>query len=706
MSKQSSGHFINHSRWAEWTVCVPLLIFVSGHLSQVRPRHVFIAMSAQATVIILGYSAELVDFFSLKMFLFCISSIIYILLMSCVYVVLVKLGYFRDMMKKQWAEQDMALDQKTIKILGLCITFLWLSFPATFFLNLVGVFSERDYFLSGPFFDVASKGCFLGILNTLHFNIELKQKDLIIQRGEYKDHMQTKLLRFVYHEVLNPLNSIMLALDHLEGEVELEQHTPMISMLRKAAAAMFHVIDDIVELAQHQGGLKLNQGPMDIKGVVESALGCFKEAAEIKNLKIDCSVDNNLPNAVVGDAEKLEKIFSTLISNAIKFSPPRAEVDVMLKLENYFTPELCTVIFSVKDSGPGIPDDTLKSLFDPFGLVRPGDFSEDEERGSGLSLCMLKHLADLLHAEVKFTSIQDQGTTFTIVLHCEVCHSFHRKNQWSSHSNPSVQSAFNKSVKKLRMSTKYSSHQPRKMSQKVRPDCSHRYFKKEQAQLSSDEEKESLVFGEISMGARGFQSRAKPEPASLAGNYSQAARESCSPCTLLSGDLVQTFPAHANQYSDENMTSESDRSCSLARFSDRFKNSVEMQDATGITAEAVKHDPEILVVDDIQSNAKLAAMIFSKAGYLCDIAYNGQEAVELASQYNYKLILMDNVMPVMNGIQATRQILAQKNVPIVGITGNILQQDQDIFLQAGAVCVIQKPAGKTTLLHLCNVYCQ
>jgi len=115
----------------------------------------------------------------------------------------------------------------------------------------------------------------------------------------------------------------------------------------------------------------------------------------------------------------------------------------------------------------------------------------------------------------------------------------------------------------------------------------------------------------------------------------------------------------------------------------------------------------ILVVDDIKSNVKLACMILEKAGYTCDTAYNGFDAVEMAKKKHYHLILMDNVMPVMCGVEAAQAILAFDNaVPIIGLTGNVLQSDQNEFLKAGVKMVALKPIDKAQLLKICETYIQ
>jgi len=123
-------------------------------------------------------------------------------------------------------------------------------------------------------------------------------------------------------------------------------------------------------------------------------------------------------------------------------------------------------------------------------------------------------------------------------------------------------------------------------------------------------------------------------------------------------------------------------------------------------ARSMQAKKTILIVDDVHSNAKLAEMILKKAGFSCEVAYNGLEAVNAVRSKHFHLILMDNVMPVMNGVQATREILSfNPEAVIVGMTGNILQSDQDEFLKAGAKVILLKPVERIQLLQTCNQFC-
>ena len=109
---------------------------------------------------------------------------------------------------------------------------------------------------------------------------------------------------------------------------------------------------------------------------------------------------------------------------------------------------------------------------------------------------------------------------------------------------------------------------------------------------------------------------------------------------------------------------------------------------------------EVLVVDDADSNRKMLTMLLKRKGLVSHTAENGQIAVDMVVEdlHRYKLVLMDNLMPVMNGVDAAKAMRAA-GYPylIAGITGNVMEDDIDEYLGAGADLVISKPLKRTTL---------
>jgi len=784
------GRIVVHSHWAAWLTCVPLLIFILGHVTQIRHDVVFFAMGSEFVVIFLGYLVEMIWCSWLKFFCFSLSFVMHLIIMIC----FVKLTLAFGELQGRHAS---VLNQTMVKALGISTVICWMAFPVLFLLHMMSTISDGTYIHSRACVDALSKVIFITLLNGLYSQGEVRRMEAMVKSLKSGNKLQAQFLRFVYHEIRNPFNTIMLGLNHLEDEEQLLPYRELIGMLRKAASAMLDVVDNVVELTQSHG-LELVKESLDLRTVVLSAIASHSRLTDAKCIDVIQHFSKICPQHLLGDIAKLKKIFECLISNAIKFSPNYTTVRVSLKVVDVL-PGTCKVQFSVKDSGPVISKLIEPLLFKPFAIVRPGDFNEDENRGAGLGLCFARHLADLMSAKLSFANNADVGATFHAIIDLETCPveaahsrvsflklkqagleikrmslfdatgSFYRGPKISTDSVVSKKNGARQiqGDRKLdeesrdkiaggEMSTnKTSAQRLRKKSKDLAVKISESEFTtlqknqcmtKESCNESMRGTRRSILkmtgrlhtgnsrrFDEVSSVENGFETPAfsenseRPDVAFEMSAVSKDYRREKSENQVISKPVYSGrkhekivpisqlgAPTQTIVQREDLAKSEYDNQTHCLNASDSYKNSVPPVSCIPNTSrgcqEATTSPPnlpfsEILIVDDVTSNLKLVNLILTKAGYVCDTASNGQEAVELASRHAYKLIIMDNVMPVMDGIEATRQISNfDKCVVIVGLTGNILQKDQEQFLQAGARLIIEKPANKARLLEVCHLF--
>jgi len=113
----------------------------------------------------------------------------------------------------------------------------------------------------------------------------------------------------------------------------------------------------------------------------------------------------------------------------------------------------------------------------------------------------------------------------------------------------------------------------------------------------------------------------------------------------------------------------------------------------------------LLLVEDNLMNQKLMIKILSKFGYTCDVANNGQEALDMFSPQKYALTLMDIQMPIMDGITAAKEILKEHPVyPIIALTANITEENKTACLEAGMIEFLTKPIDKNLLHEILQSY--
>jgi len=770
-----SGHYTIHSKWAEWMTSVPLLIFVLGHVSQVRENNVFCAMAVQFIVILLGYIAEINGDLWIRLLCFIVATFLHVLVMLCIFVTCVSFSKLRVFNSKRG--NRIVLNEAMIQVLGISTVLFWMAFPIIFILRMTETVTEQTYQLSYPYLDVLSKGTFIAILNAIQSEGEAKRMAAMVSSLQNDNKQQAQFLRFVYHEIRNPFNTIMLGLNHLEEEESLLPFKELITMLRKSASSMLQVVNSVVELTQSQE-LEIINKPFDIRETVLAAVKSQASLVQQKEMTVLKHISKLTPKLLLGDSGKLQTIFECLISNALKFSNGYSTIKVALKVLN-ISAGVCAFSFSVADSGPGISENIAPLLFKPFAIVRPGDFSEDDTRGAGLGLCFAKNLADLMGASLNFSNNKDVGTTFVFTFELETSSSeesrkisekeqtiqkkvgqpkIHIKGHSNSrleHKNESMQDdTFRHKSFSLApiVSPKRRQKTPKSYYTKVDfpvqvagennmtsvtlntskqgeyddfssiattpkrilrngwgrlsavapvveencPYVSSIQPTKEEILEVSDDEKQPVSCAEKHFWSdpRVCDLTIVPIDESTQGNYQKSSLPvfaTCAQSELPHSGSKQPLLANKDKRDAAEVISVSTPSIDVhEKRADYFKTTL---------------DAEVLIVDDVKSNLKLIKMILNKAGYCCDEANNGKEAVELASQHEYKLIFMDNVMPLMDGVEATRQILRlDSKVTIVGVTGNILQKDQEEFLNAGVAYVIEKPANKAQLLEACRCF--
>jgi len=704
-------------------------------------------MGIQSLVIILGYCSELLESLVLKFLFLSIASILHFFIVCFLCIVCVLLKKKRNLSQQHTKE---VLNQGVVEFLGFFILIIWLVFPFLFFLTASGILSDELYLLSSPAFDVFSKGAFVSVLNSIYF-----KEDLNLQ-GNVNSEMSSMFVRFLNHEIMNPFNLMMLGLDHLDNEQNLSEYKSLINTLRQSAHSMKNVISDVLELCEAQQGVKVQSTPIQLKEILAASISAYMERAQKKGITIEHQISENFPETVLGDSSKIRIVFSSLISNAVKFSPPNSVVRVTLYSYSV-TRSTFSIIFAVEDNGIGVPQAMTQNLFEPFARLRCGDFCESEEGATGLSLCYAKKLCDAMGAEISFTPNTPTGSIFKIICAFNECASGQTKCQNETCStDSSIKLSVNSSLHSYKASSlpipplvrKYSSQHlkivPESGKGEYRAQHESHNFPNEQPFAKSQTESDyNFLSNSVQPNAGMHKDKAVTVKDGLIRHVSTEVLNSSFPRNEKPNmqrvhRKSRTAEVYTNKYSqsgsfffqdDEGLPPRINSLSDLRENSfeellehdsnKRVKQNQSDQSYFGILRkpklnerdceDGVRfhslHSKDILIVDDMKSNTKLALLILEKEGYSCDVAMNGLEAVQLSFKTQYQLVIMDRTMPVMDGIEATRQILRfDHNVTIIGLTGNISEQEVQEFVQAGAKEVVKKPATRAELVRLCNLY--
>jgi signal transduction histidine kinase len=224
--------------------------------------------------------------------------------------------------------------------------------------------------------------------------------------AEQASRAREEMLAVVAHDLRNPLNLLMMT-THLfdDGESSGERRDQLLGVMRRAAQRMNRLIEDLLEVVRQESGkMSLDLGEASVGSVLEQTAEMFQTTATEKGVSL--LVEKTPPGvAIWGDAERVIQVMSNLVGNALKFVPRGGKVVVKSERRG------AEVVFSVADSGPGIPREDLNKLFDKFWQRRRTD-----KRGVGLGLAIARGIVEAHGGRIWAESAVGAGSTFYFTL--------------------------------------------------------------------------------------------------------------------------------------------------------------------------------------------------------------------------------------------------------------------------------------------------
>ena len=228
------------------------------------------------------------------------------------------------------------------------------------------------------------------------------------------DEMKSQFYASISHEIRTPLTSIMAPIDSLRrgdvGDLSNPQQSLVVQANRNAIR-LLDLINQMLDLAKFDAGkMRLRLNRVDLSRIARNQVALFREVCVRKGLTLECKIHKSVPITFL-DREKVERIVSNLIRNAIKFTE---EGGIILTLDTEETPESGWIVVSVADTGIGIAANNRAKIFEHFKQV-DGSMTRRYE-GTGLGLAIVKESVKLQHGRVDVESEVGKGSTFTVRL--------------------------------------------------------------------------------------------------------------------------------------------------------------------------------------------------------------------------------------------------------------------------------------------------
>ena len=275
----------------------------------------------------------------------------------------------------------------------------------------------------------SGKLCFIGIAKDItdyvlaQSNLREKNKK-IVKLAALKD----QFLANMSHEIRTPLNGIIGLVDLLERELVNSEHKKYIGTIQHSSNLLLRIINDILDISKLETGkFSLQEESFSIGNIIKNTYNLYSAMVENSKVKYTFIVDETIPTIVVGDQVRLSQILNNLLSNAVKFTD-LGEILLRADLESFqIEKSLCSVRFSVRDTGLGIKENKKKTLFQAFSQI---DSSTSKiVQGTGLGLYISQNLVRLMGGNIEVASEYLKGSTFSFVLDFKVGSHLDKHNQ-------------------------------------------------------------------------------------------------------------------------------------------------------------------------------------------------------------------------------------------------------------------------------------
>ena len=481
------------------------------------------------------------------------------------------------------------------------------------------------------------------------------------------------------HEMRTPLNAIMgmTAIGNTANTLERKDYA--FKKIGDAASHLLGVVNDVLDMSMLESNkLELLPREFSFEGMMRGVADFIRFRMDEKQLNFNIKIDN-VPDALVGDEQRIFQVISELLGNAVKFTPAKGTIDFTASLQEE-TDGFCTIFCIVADSGIGIGKDQQTRLFQVFQQV--DNSSSRAFGGAGLGLAIAERIVKMMQGSIWLESELGKGSTFGFSIRLARGDSAEQaalhENDWGSLRLLFVDgnAEFLDTASRITAS--------------LNIPCDTASTAREMLALLGKDHTYDIVFiSKIVSGMFFLDLVAEVKRRNPEGHVILVAS---------AAEWISFAPDAAQAGVSGSIAKPLFRSDLLACIREHMGQKTAQEQPKGSEAPAVFFGKRILIVDDVSLNREICMAILEPMQLEMDCAENGAQALRLFNdnQGHYHLILMDLQMPEMDGLEASRSIRAigtqeALTIPIIAITANTFRDDVEKCLAAGMNDHIPKP---------------
>jgi len=477
------------------------------------------------------------------------------------------------------------------------------------------------------------------------------------EKVEIASKAKSDFLAKMSHEIRTPMNAITGMSELALRENSLDAAREHIITIKQAGANLLAIINDILDFSKIESGkMEITPDNYKFSSLVNDVVSIIRMRVVDTNISFVVNIDCNIPNSLFGDETRMRQIMLNILSNAVKYTKKGF---VSFSASGEINKDEVLLTIDVTDSGNGIKQEDLKKLFGEFVQI---DLATNKGvEGTGLGLAITKKLVNAMGGDIGVQSEYGHGSTFTVTISQRIC---------SPEPLAAVEKPEEKTVLVYEDNGIYADSIVCTVDN-LGVECE-RAENNEELREKLKSKNYAFLFVSYSL-----LENAKSITQELGSKAQIVALTEFGNATTDMNLRVLAMPVH---------------SISVANVLNGVSDSLSYSTNENITTRFVAPNAKILIVDDIDTNLKVARGLMLPYKMQIDLKQSGFEAIEAVKANNYDMVFMDHMMPEMDGIEATKRIRENyRELPIIALTANAVSGTKEMFLSNGFNDFLSKP---------------
>ncbi len=519
-----------------------------------------------------------------------------------------------------------------------------------------------------------------------------------LMQAQHANKAKTTFLSNMSHDIRTPMNAIIgfatIALSHIDHQ---DQVRDCLQKVLSSSNHLLSLINDILDMSRIESGkVQIKEQECNISELMHNLVNIIQPQVKAKQLELFIDTFEVANEDVIADSLKLNQVFINLLSNAVKYTPAGGTITFRIMQKTTYHHGYGDYLFIIKDNGIGMSPEFVEHIFEPF--ERELSATRSGIQGTGLGMAITKNIVEMMNGTIQVESEVGKGSVFTVEITLKLQDTEKNAEQIKELDGLRVLvvdddfyvcDSVSKMLKTIGMRAEWTTS-GREAAYRAQVayeegDSYHTYIIDWQMPETSGIETAKKIRKVVGNDApiiilTAYDWSDIQDEAKEAGITAFCAKP------LFMSDLKSALLA-ANSLVDKD---EQQAVWTLADFSGK----------------------RVLLVEDIELNREIAEVILTEAGFTVECAPDGTDAVAMVKESEenyYDVILMDVQMPIMNGYEATRTIrsLQRKDVrdlPIIAMTANALEEDKEAALKNGMNAHLAKPIDVELFIEVLGKY--